>query len=92
MIKQIGQWRSDKASGDIVFENEAVIAFGIQARPGTQFRVNDGQWIIVGSTGFYELDLQYLNATVAKLEVNRNTISSDDYVLVDYITITGMEG
>lgn len=92
MIKQIGQWRSDKASGNIVFENEAVIAFGIQARPGTQFRVNDGQWIAVGSTGFYELDLQYLNATVAKLEVNRNTISSDDYVLVDYITITGMEG
>lgn len=47
------------SSGSIFFTNDlkSIIQLGIQSLPGTKFRLNNGEEIIIGSTGIYELEL-----------------------------------
>ena len=91
MIKSIGQWRSQGASANAqgyytVFKNACVIAFGIQGPHNLKFRVNGGSLISIGSTGLYELDLQYLNASVSSLEILYDeALLAENQVIVDYI-------
>lgn len=49
-------------SGNIFQDYGTITHLGIQAPPGTMFRLNNGEsWITVGSTGIYELDLSGLS-------------------------------
>ena len=51
----------DYYTNGTVFENNfPILQLGIQAPPGTKFKINngDGDWIIIGTTGIFELDLE----------------------------------
>ena len=49
----------DHYTNGTVFEsNFPILQLGIQAPPGTKFRINNGDDIIVGTTGIFELDLE----------------------------------
>ena len=47
------------SSGSVFFINnlKSIIQLGIQTLPGTKFKLNNGEEIIIGSTGIYELEL-----------------------------------
>ena len=74
-----------------------IIKLGIQAIPGTRFRVNSNKdWIIIGATGIYELDLSSSSATIVKLqfdEVSLNIIDQNEnaYLIIDLMS-EQMEG
>ena len=49
----------DYYTNGTVFENNfPILQLGIQAPPGTRFRINNGDYIIIGTTGIFELDLE----------------------------------
>lgn len=49
----------DHYTNGTVFEsNFPILQLGIQAPPGTKFRINNGDDIIIGTTGIFELDLE----------------------------------
>lgn len=49
----------DYYTNGTVFENNfPILQLGIQAPPGTRFKINEGDDIIIGTTGIFELDLE----------------------------------
>ena len=61
-----------------------VVAFGLQAPPGTGFACNNGNEIIVGQTGIFELDLQGY-AYIIDLKVISATLEGEDKIIIDIL-------
>lgn len=62
-------------SSGAVFENNfPILQLGIQAPPGTKFSLNNGDEIIIGSTGIFELDLEG-KTEITKLTFNETSLA-----------------
>ena len=68
-----------------------IIKLGIQTIPGVKFRVNANiDYIIVGATGIYELDLSDSSATIQTLNFYEGSIQTinqneDAYLIIDIL-------
>jgi hypothetical protein len=75
------------ASGDVVS------LLGIQAMPGTRFRINDGGDMEIGLYGIYELDLVRIGGTVTSIKIqqvkNLPTESNNSKIIVDVLYESG---
>lgn len=64
--------------------NLKVVAFGLQAPPGTGFTCNNGNEIIVGQTGIFELDLQGY-AYIIELKIVSAALEDGDKIIIDIL-------
>lgn len=64
-----------------------IIAFGIQATPGTKFYLNGRAEypIIIGATGIYELDLRNGLGTITEITVESDASTDESIVLIDVL-------
>ena len=68
-----------------------IIKLGIQALPGTKFRLNANQdYIMVGSIGLYELDMTQGSGTVTSINFDEMSLTNideneDAYLLIDIL-------
>lgn len=89
--------KASLVSGSIFNNITPIIKLGIQAIPGTRFRVNSNKdWIIIGMTGLYELDLESSSATIIKLQFDETSLDIIDknenaYLIIDIMS-EQMEG
>lgn len=58
-----------ETTGEILTNNEKVVALGIQGKPGTTFKINGGNNIVIGKTGIYELDLTNGLGLITSLDI-----------------------
>lgn len=80
---------SDLRSGYIFKNLGLILHLGIQAMPGTQFYLNDGDYpIMVGSTGIYELDLEGMSS-IFSIKFTENSLNkidaSEDGLIIDVL-------
>lgn len=84
--------KASLVSGSIFNSITPIIKLGIQAIPGTRFRVNSNKdWIIIGMTGIYELDLSASSATIMKLQFDETSLDIIDknenaYLIIDIMS------
>lgn len=84
-------------SGSIFNNITPIVKLGIQAIPGTRFRVNSNKdWIVIGMTGIYELDLSTSSATIIKLQFDETSLDIIDqnenaYLIIDIMSEIGGE-
>lgn len=77
MSKQIKQFILDQEADlqpngyKSLLDGERVIMLGIQAAPGTPFRINGGTDIQMGYFGIYELDLNRIGGIVYSIEIKQ---------------------
>lgn len=77
MSKQIKQFILDQEadlqpnSYKSLLDGERVIMLGIQAAPGTLFKINGGTDIQMGYFGIYELDLNRIGGIVYSIEIKQ---------------------
>lgn len=71
-----------------VLENEKVTMLGIQAAPGTQFRINNGGIIEMGFYGIYELNLERIGGAITSIVLvapSPEIGSKDTSIIIDII-------
>lgn len=79
------------ASGEIFNKFTPIIKLGIQGIPGTKFRLNANlDWIILGATGLYEIDLQNSSGLITSLSFDPSSLELVDnrkngYLIVDIL-------
>lgn len=79
-------------SGSIFNNVTPIVKLGIQAIPGTKFRLNANKdWIIMGMTGIYEIDLTHSSATIMKLQFEETSLEIIDknenaYLIIDIMS------
>lgn len=82
--------RNNLKTGSIFFNSAELISMasiGIQTIPGMKFRLNDSEdYIIVGSTGIYELDLSD-NYEITSLKFLDESLDLIDYNESAYLII-----
>ena len=77
MSKQIKQFILDQEadlqsnSYKSLLDGERVVMLGIQAAPGTPFRLNKGTDIQMGYFGIYELDLNRIGGIIQSIEIKQ---------------------
>lgn len=77
MSKQIKQFILDQEadlqsnSYKSLLDGERVVMLGIQAAPGTPFRLNKGTDIQMGYFGIYELDLNRIGGVIQSIEIKQ---------------------
>ena len=77
MSKQIKQFILDQEadlqsnSYKSLLDGECVVMLGIQAAPGTPFRLNKGTDIQMGYFGIYELDLNRIGGVIQSIEIKQ---------------------
>lgn len=86
----------DYYTNGTVFENNfPILQLGIQAPPGTRFKINEGDDIIIGTTGIFELDLEGKTEITSLMfnEVSMAFINANDNLslIVDTIYDDGKE-
>lgn len=65
---------------DLANINGVVTHIGVQGRPGVSFRLNKSlDWITIGATGIYELDLSGLSY-ITSIAFDKNTIGYLDVI------------
>ena len=77
-----------KINKNVVAETSPVIQLGIQALPGTTFRINGGNNIQIGQYGLYELDLSELGGQILDLtfiKIVTNETHNINSALVDIV-------
>ena len=88
---KIGQkiYKEEPEKNSNLFENGIkVFQLGIQALPGTSFKINNSNTdIIIGSTGIYELDLK----GITFIEALQCTGYVGKTIIVDYLYEGGSE-
>lgn len=78
-------------SGTIFDDTVPIIQLGIQALPGTRFRINSNiDWIVMGNTGIYEIDLANSSALITSLQFEPDSLEvvdqcEDAYLIVDIL-------
>lgn len=83
--------KTQLTSGSIFDDYTPIVQLGVQALPGTRIRINANlDWIIVGATGIYELDLTNNTALITSLQFDETSLnvvndSVDGYLIVDMI-------
>lgn len=66
-----------------------IVKLGIQSLPGVRFRFNTNlEWIVLGATGLYEIDLRESSATIVDLKFDKTSIevinnNKNAYLIVD---------
>ena len=66
-----------------------IVKLGIQSLPGTRFRFNTNlDWIVLGATGLYELDLSNSSGSVIDLKFDKQSIQNindnkNAYLIID---------
>ena len=71
-----------------VLENEKVTMLGMQAAPGTQFRINNGGIIEMGFYGIYELNLEHIGGAITSIVLvapSPEFGSKDTSIIIDII-------
>ena len=60
MGKKIKQFKNTfQTDQEVLIDNyNKVVQLGVQAKPGTKFKINQGNELIIGKTGIYELSLE----------------------------------
>lgn len=87
--------KASLVSGSIFNNVTPIVKLGIQAIPGTKFKVNANKDnIIIGMTGIYELDLTSSSATILKLQFDETSLdiineNENAYLIVDIMSETG---
>lgn len=86
----------DYYTNGTIFENNfPILQLGIQAPPGTRFKINEGDDIIIGTTGIFELDLEGKTEITSLMfnEVSMAFINANDNLslIVDTIYDDGKE-
>lgn len=87
----LGVFSESSEQWNCLEHGEQVVAFGIQAREGTNFYLNDSQEnpIVIGQTGIYELDLRNNSGTITKITVNNARLKApedaDTHILIDIL-------
>ena len=78
MSKQIKQFILDQeidlqpdSYKSLLNKKERVVMLGIQATPGTPFRLNGGTDIQMGYFGIYELDLNRIGGVIQSIEIKQ---------------------
>ena len=77
MSKQIKQFILDQEadlqsnSYKSLLDGERVVMLGIQAAPGTPFKLNGGTDIQMGYFGIYELDLNRIGGVIQSIEIKQ---------------------
>lgn len=68
-----------------------IVKLGIQSLPGVRFRFNSNlEWIMLGATGLYELDLKDSAGSITDLKFDKQSISIIDqnpnaYLIIDIV-------
>lgn len=68
-----------------------IVKLGIQSLPGVRFRFNSNlEWIMLGATGLYELDLKDSAGAITDLKFDKQSISIIDknpnaYLIIDIV-------
>lgn len=66
-----------------------IVKLGIQSLPGTRFRFNTNlDWIVLGATGLYEIDLKDSAGTIVDLKFDKQSIQNindnqNAYLIID---------
>lgn len=66
-----------------------IVKLGIQSLPGTRFRFNTNlDWIVLGATGLYELDLKDSSGSIVDLKFDKQSIQNindnkNAYLIID---------
>ena len=66
-----------------------IVKLGIQSLPGTRFRFNTNlDWIVLGATGLYELDLSNSSGSIIDLKFDKQSIQNindnkNAYLIID---------
>lgn len=66
-----------------------IVKLGIQSLPGTRFRFNTNlEWIVLGATGIYELDLKDSAGSIIDLKFDKQSIQNindnkNAYLIID---------
>lgn len=66
-----------------------IVKLGIQSLPGTRFRFNTNlEWIVLGATGLYELDLKDSAGSIVDLKFDKQSIQNindnkNAYLIID---------
>ena len=87
--------KASLVSGSIFNNITPITKLGIQAIPGTRFRINSNKdWIVIGMTGIYELDLLNTSATIVKLQFDETSLDLIDqnknaYLIIDILSEQG---
>lgn len=81
-----------KLMSGVIFDGYTpIIKLGIQSLPGTKFRLNANQdYIMVGGTGLYELDMTQGSGTVTSMNFDEISLinideNNDAYLLIDIL-------
>lgn len=88
--------QSAYVSGSVFSECQNIIQLGIQALPGTKFRINEGiEPVIIGRTGIYELELDN-EVVISTLQFDNDSLTNisnnpNAYLIVDVIYDNGKE-
>lgn len=83
--------RDSLVTGDAFRNYFPIRKIGIQSLPGTRFRFNANlDWIMIGATGLYELDLLDSSASIVDLKFDRNSLTSihenqNAYLIIDIL-------
>lgn len=91
MSKQIKQFVMDQSELtseyiELLQPDERVVMLGIQAAPGTPFKLNNGSTIQMGYFGIYELDLNRIGGLVNSIKIAKAaTYPKDSKVIVDIL-------
>lgn len=78
-------------SGSVFDGYTPIVKLGIQSLPGTKFRLNSNlDYIMVGGTGLYELDMTSGSGTVNTINFDEMSLTNidendDAYLLIDIL-------
>lgn len=78
-------------SGDAFTDYQPIVQLGIQALPGTKFKINHSiEPIIVGASGMFELDLDGTSAVATSLTFEKDSLdyidkNPDGYLIIDIV-------
>lgn len=72
-----------------IFANKNIIQLGIQATPGTRFKlnhaegtINSGGWIVIGTSGIYELNVEDFGLYITSIQFEDSSLKK---VMIDII-------
>lgn len=96
MSKQIKQFVLDQKADltasfkEILLDNERVTMLGIQASPGTLFKINQGGAMQMGFFGTYELDLSRIGGLINSIQIAQApSYPANSKVIIDILYEAG---
>lgn len=84
-----GLYTGNLVSGSAFANCVPIVKLGIQSLPGTRFRFNSNlEWIVLGATGLYEIDLTDSAGSIIDLKFDKQSIKNindnkNAYLIID---------